>query len=1605
MGAKITIGANTYIVSGVTNNTLLTISTNALATVTGQAYTISSQVRGTLSMEGTAAISAAPTYGAAATLQYNTATGGTAGSEWITPFAATGGVIIANTGTITMNGAKVFNASVPLTISSGATLAMSTYLLTLNGNLINNGGTASGSGGVTIAGTATQSIGAFTTTGTVSVTKTADTATFTGNVNGGALTINGSGGTLNLGTGLTHTFTGTWTRTAGTLNGGSSTLKIGGAVSGSGSTFTASTGTVEWNGSAQAIAVVTYYNLTINQSSGDATLGGSVSVNGILTLTSGNLAVTDPYVLIMGATATTVGATDVTGIVKRTTLVANTSYTFGNQYTSLNFPDMGTLPTDVSLKITIGSAPSWKTDAVQRTYAFIQNGAVGSYATVNVHYLDSELNVNSENELVFWRCQTPFTPGTEIEFGRSNYDTTSNWIGVSNIDFSQIPSSFGQMEGVLGDSLLENATWNGSIDTTWGVSTNWTPNGIPSDLSDIVIPDATTTGNDPIVPLITGIGRLTIESGGILSSIDSSTITISKDSGAWINNGGTFNAGTSTVVFTNAAATISGVTDFYNVTIDSGAKLTMGSDSTMRIGGAMTNNGVWSVWEGTHNTIEYNGGIQTVLKPNGPTPGYHTLILSGSGAKTMPGTSLSLEDEFIISGTASAAAGAGMNIGGSFTVGPGTTFTAGVFTHNIGVDLSNSGTFTATGSTITLNGTVAQAIGGTTTMAFNNLTISNTSAAVSANTNFSVGGTLTVNSGAVLNPVAAVVISGGGTLIGYGTVNVTRTAATADFSSQYTTSTNTLTNLTVAYVGSAAQTVSELTYGGLTINNANDVTLGGNATVNGTLTLTSGKVTTDANKVIIGSSGSVSGGSSSSYVYSNLQKYVETGPQSPVFEVGTASNYNPVTVDIENVSGAGNLIAKVTSGEHPNIGSSTINSSKDVNVYWSFTNSGVIFDNFNATFNFNPGDIDGSATPANFIVGKYSGGWTYPTVGTPTETSTEATGVTSFSDFVVGEEADVTAPMVSTYNPSVGATGVALGANQVLTFDENVQAGTGNILIKKYSGDSIIATIAVGDAQVTFGTTAVTINPTSDLPENSTQYYVEIASGVITDMASPTPNAYAGTASKDTWKFTTVDITAPTVSTYNPSVGATGVALGANLVLTFDENVQAGTGNILIKKYSGDSIIATIAVGDAQVTFGTTAVTINPTSDLPENSTQYYVEIASGVITDMASPTPNAYAGTASKDTWKFTTVLGDVTAPTVTAITPSSGVNTGAVNITNLAGTNFVDGQTSVKLAKSGHFDINGTSVMVVSSTQITATFDLTGVVIGAWHVVVTVTGVETTGILTEGFTVYRPNPTVTAITPSSGVNTGAVNITNLAGTNFVDGQSSVKLTKSGQPDINGTSVMVVSSTQITATFDLTGAATGAWSVVVTVTGAESTGILSDGFIVISVEGPTASRNLPDTSVAVSEEFEVGIQASGFGLFGQVIETLPSGFEYVLGSVSAVSGLVFISELIDGQDVTFIFVVSTGESDISFTYNVAVLATTDGPYFFSGLLDGEVADVDPIGGDSAIYVSWSPWIYDNNPADDTIDIIEVLTAIADYFGGQITILQVLQVISLYFSP
>jgi hypothetical protein len=71
---------------------------------------------------------------------------------------------------------------------------------------------------------------------------------------------------------------------------------------------------------------------------------------------------------------------------------------------------------------------------------------------------------------------------------------------------------------------------------------------------------------------------------------------------------------------------------------------------------------------------------------------------------------------------------------------------------------------------------------------------------------------------------------------------------------------------------------------------------------------------------------------------------------------------------------------------------------------------------------------------------------------------------------------------------------------------------------------------------------------------------------------------------------------APFITTFNPVQGATGVAKATNIVLTFNEDVKKGDGNIVLTPQSGNPV--SINAKSNQVTVAGKVVTIDPTSDL-----------------------------------------------------------------------------------------------------------------------------------------------------------------------------------------------------------------------------------------------------------------------------------------------------------------------------------------------------------------------------------------------------------------------
>lgn len=121
------------------------------------------------------------------------------------------------------------------------------------------------------------------------------------------------------------------------------------------------------------------------------------------------------------------------------------------------------------------------------------------------------------------------------------------------------------------------------------------------------------------------------------------------------------------------------------------------------------------------------------------------------------------------------------------------------------------------------------------------------------------------------------------------------------------------------------------------------------------------------------------------------------------------------------------------------------------------------------------------------------------------------------------------------------------------------------------------------------------------------------------------------------------DVTPPSISSLSPADNAVDVAINTDLLLIFDENVQAGLGNVMVKTISDGTTIHTIDITGNNVTIVDAKVLIDIPSDLA-NNTAYYIEMASGVIEDLSG---NGYAGISGSTIWNFITVTAPNDADT----------------------------------------------------------------------------------------------------------------------------------------------------------------------------------------------------------------------------------------------------------------------------------------------------------------------------------------------------------------------
>lgn len=132
----------------------------------------------------------------------------------------------------------------------------------------------------------------------------------------------------------------------------------------------------------------------------------------------------------------------------------------------------------------------------------------------------------------------------------------------------------------------------------------------------------------------------------------------------------------------------------------------------------------------------------------------------------------------------------------------------------------------------------------------------------------------------------------------------------------------------------------------------------------------------------------------------------------------------------------------------------------------------------------------------------------------------------------------------------------------------------------------------------------------------------------------------------------------PTLSSTSPAALATGVAIDANIVLTFSESVSAESGQITIYKWDNRTIFESIRVSDStKVTMNGAVVTINPTATFAY-STRYYVLIDGTAFDSTADD--QSFGAVESEGTINFTTVAA--TAITTTTVAPTTTTTTIAV-------------------------------------------------------------------------------------------------------------------------------------------------------------------------------------------------------------------------------------------------------------------------------------------------------------------------------------------------------
>jgi uncharacterized repeat protein (TIGR01451 family) len=201
-----------------------------------------------------------------------------------------------------------------------------------------------------------------------------------------------------------------------------------------------------------------------------------------------------------------------------------------------------------------------------------------------------------------------------------------------------------------------------------------------------------------------------------------------------------------------------------------------------------------------------------------------------------------------------------------------------------------------------------------------------------------------------------------------------------------------------------------------------------------------------------------------------MNKYIAIGTPIVVFEIGTVSNYIPMTLAFTGVTTPGTLTVSTAAGDHASIATSGLDSTKSVNRTWTLYPNTIVFASYAVTLTFAATDIDAGASTGSFVIRRFNATWNATTTGSRAALSISASGVTGVGDLQIGQQ------QINGYTVSATTPQTAGSAFPVTVAAKDVLGGTipdDNATVVTMSGTGAVRFDSNGDA--TYGDVTKTL--------------------------------------------------------------------------------------------------------------------------------------------------------------------------------------------------------------------------------------------------------------------------------------------------------------------------------------------------------------------------------------------------------------------------------------------------------------------------------------------------------------------------------------------------